>query len=155
MKKLVLLIIVLSITMSLIGCNSNQTTTPSEEIVSSATPKINFDYSVLKKWEPNPGSESLGIKILVKEPLSQVDKKELINFVRAVSVDKDYAIVEIYSSQAAYQAAQKSKKNTAYKKGFILSSIKDVTDGNSRYQINWQQEKGKFSDLFQSTTILN
>ncbi|MBM7625098.1 hypothetical protein [Sporohalobacter salinus] len=154
MKQLFTLILIAIICIIIFtGCNTFQQTKPT---TASATPDINLDYIVLKEWKIND-SNSVGVDILINEDLNNLTKKELINFITAISIDKKYASVNIYSTPKAYQEANNNNYGTAYNNGFILSYVKDTTNSSKEKinEITWQQKKGTFSNLFKTKTKLD
>lgn len=136
----------------LTSCSTFQQTKPT---TASATPKINFDYIVLKEWKIN-NLDSIGLDILINEDLNNVTKEELINFITAVSIDKKDVVINIYSTTEAYKEANNNNCTNVYDKGFILSYIKNTTNSKEKInEITWQQKKGKFSNLFGNKTKLD
>jgi len=145
-----ILVLVLLLLVAIMGCSNGENATTEQK------PEVSLEYSILKgPWQPNDDPNGYGADILLKENLDDLTKQDIIDFIKALTHDKDPVVVRIYTSEVAYQQEQANNYGKEYKEGFLLIYIKNNT-GKGAYQgvneIRWMQEKGKFSNLFGEKT---
>ena len=101
-----------------------------------------IDHSVLRDWKPNNDYRGLGLEILVSEEAKQ---KELIELIQTLAAGREHVNIRVYSTKEAYRQEQRQTYGDAYKSGYLLFYIKNLTgrgpfDGLN--EIRWMQEKG-------------
>ena len=115
--------------------------------------KIN--YSILREWKPNQNPNGLGLDILLEDDL---EKDELISFIKDLSKGKDPIAINVYISKAAYEQGEEAlrQRNSnllgdEWKRGFLLVYLKS----GGLNEIRWMQQVGKFSHLYGKTTKID
>jgi len=111
---------------------------PREEEIS---PQV-IEHSVLRDWKPNNDYRGLGLEILVSGGATE---EELIELIQTLAAERDHANIRVYSSKEAYRQEQRQTYGAAYKSGYLLFYIKNLT-GEGPFkgfnEIRWMQEKG-------------
>ena len=111
-----------------------------------SAPKI--DYEVLRRWKPDNAARGLGMELLLR---SDLDKSELVRFLRDLCKGKDPVMVRVYTSRKVWENERRDVYGDEYGKHFILLYVKNGT-GRGAYrgcnEIRWMQETGRFSSLF-------
>ena len=101
-----------------------------------------IEHSVLRDWKPNNGYRGLGLEILVSD---EATADELVALIKNLAGRREHVHIRVYSSQEAYRQEQRQTYGDAYKSGYLLFYIKNLTgrgpfDGLN--EIRWMQEKG-------------
>ncbi len=101
-----------------------------------------IEHSVLRDWKPNNDYRGLGLEILVSE---EATAHELVALIKKLAAGREHVNIRIYSSKEAYRQGQRQTYGDAYKSGYLLFYIKNLTgrgpfDGLN--EIRWMQEKG-------------
>ncbi len=101
-----------------------------------------IEYSVLRDWKPNKDYRGLGLEVLVGE---EATEEELVALIKKLARGREHVNIRVYSSQEAYRQEQRQTYGDAYKRGYLLFYIKNLTgrgpfDGLN--EIRWMQEKG-------------
>jgi len=101
-----------------------------------------IEHSVLRDWKPNNGYRGLGLEILVSD---EATADELVALIKNLARRREHVHIRVYSSQEAYRQEQRQTYGDAYKSGYLLFYIKNLTgrgpfDGLN--EIRWMQEKG-------------
>jgi hypothetical protein len=101
-----------------------------------------IDYTVLRDWKPNKDYRGLGLEILVGE---EATEEELVALIRNLARGREHVHIRVYSSQEAYRQEQRQTYGDAYKRGYLLFYVKNLS-GSGRFdglnEIRWMQEKG-------------
>jgi len=111
-------------------------------------------YSVLREYKPYKENtdRGLGLDILLE---SDLNREQIISFLKNLSKGKDPVTISIYTDQTVYENANKDIYGPEYGKHFLLVYIKNTTVKRAFYgidEIRWMQETGKFSHLFGKKT---
>jgi hypothetical protein len=101
-----------------------------------------IEYSVLRDWKPNKDYLGLGLEILVGE---EATEEELVALIKNLAGRREHVNIRVYSSQEAYRQEQRQSYGDAYKRGYLLFYVKNLSgrgpfDGLN--EIRWMQEKG-------------
>ncbi len=84
----------------------------------------------------------LGLEILVSD---EATEEELIELIHTLAAGREHVNIRVYSSQEAYRQGQRQTYGEAYKSGYLLFYIKNLT-GRGPFEglneIRWMQEKG-------------
>ncbi len=104
-----------------------------------------IDYTILRDWKPNKDYRGLGLEILVGE---EATEEELVALIKKLARGREHVTVRVYSSQEAYRQEQRQTYGEAYKRGYLLFYVKNLS-GSGRFdglnEIRWMQEKGQLS----------
>ncbi len=119
----------------------SETVKPQEEQI----PRQVIEHSVLRDWKPNNDYRGLGLEILVSD---QTTANELVALIRKLAARREHVNIRVYSSQEAYRQGQRQTYGDAYKNGYLLFYVKNLSgrgpfDGLN--EIRWMQEKGQLS----------
>ncbi len=111
---------------------------PQEEEISRQV----IEHSVLRDWKPNGDYRGLGLEILVSDEATEA---ELIELIQTLAGRREHVNIRVYSSNEAYRQEQRQSYGDAYKRGYLLFYIKNLTgrgpfDGLN--EIRWMQETG-------------
>ncbi len=103
-----------------------------------------IEHSILRDWKPNNDYRGLGLEILVSEKATE---DELVALIKKLAAGREHVNIRVYSSQEAYRQEQRQTYGDAYKRGYLLFYVKNLTgrgpfDGLN--EIRWMQEKGDF-----------
>ena len=101
-----------------------------------------IEHSVLRDWKPNRDYRGLGLEILVSD---EATEEELIELIQTLAGRREHVNIRVYSSNEAYRQEQRQSYGDAYKRGYLLFYIKNLTgrgpfDGFN--EIRWMQETG-------------
>ena len=101
-----------------------------------------IDYTVLRDWKPNKDYRGLGLEILVGE---EATEEELVALIKKLARGREHVTIRVYSSQEAYRQEQRQTYGEAYKRGYLLFYVKNLSgrgpfDGSN--EIRWMQEQG-------------
>ncbi|MCH6569990.1 MAG: hypothetical protein IH794_07770 [Acidobacteria bacterium] len=104
-----------------------------------------IEHSVLRDWKPNRDYRGLGLEILVSD---EATEEELIELIQTLAGRREHVNIRVYSSNEAYRQEQRQSYGDAYKRGYLLFYIKNLTgrgpfDGLN--EIRWMQETGHLS----------
>ena len=118
--------------------DSSDTVEPQEKEISLQV----IEHSVLRDWKPNRDYRGLGLEILVSD---EATADELVALIKNLAARREHVNIRVYSSQEAYRQEQRQTYGDAYKSGYLLFYIKNLTgrgpfDGLN--EIRWMQEKG-------------
>lgn len=141
-----------SILLIIFSCSGNNDQSKQETKSENVTFIKNVNYKILRQWKPNNASNGFGAEILL---LDKLDQNELIKFVNGLSNSNDPVKINIYTSQASYDAEINQTYGEEYSKGFLLVYIKNGTNKGAYKGVNeirWMQEIGRFSKLFGTKT---
>ncbi|MEE8462157.1 MAG: hypothetical protein V3S50_08550 [Acidobacteriota bacterium] len=121
--------------------DSSDTVEPQEEEISRQV----IEHSVLRDWKPNGDYRGLGLEILVSD---EATEEELIELIQSLAGRREHVNIRVYSSNEAYRQEQRQSYGDAYKRGYLLFFIKNLTgrgtfDGLN--EIRWMQETGHLS----------
>ena len=116
----------------------SETVEPQEEEI----PVQVVEHSVLRDWKPNNDYRGLGLEILVSE---EATADELVALIKKLAAGREHVNIRVYSSKEAYRQEQRQTYGDAYKRGYLLFYIKNLTgrgpfDGFN--EIRWMQETG-------------
>lgn len=106
----------------------------------------------MRQWRPYKAPNSLGLDILL---LSELNKQELISFIKNISIGMDIVIINIYTDLDVYENAQKDYYTKEFDEHFVLIYIKNTTIRRAYYgfnEIRWMQQTGRFSGLYGTQT---
>ncbi len=111
---------------------------PQEEEISRPV----IEHSVLRDWKPNGDYRGLGLEIQVSD---EATEEELIELIQSLAARREHVNIRVYSSNEAYRQERRQTYGDAYKRGYLLFYIKNLTgrgpfDGLN--EIRWMQEKG-------------
>ena len=116
----------------------SETVEPQEKQI----PRQVIEHSVLRDWKPNNDYRGLGMEILVSD---QTTADELVALIRKLAARREHVNIRVYSSQEAYRQEQRQTYGDAYKSGYLLFYIKNLS-GRGPFEglneIRWMQEKG-------------
>jgi hypothetical protein len=107
-------------------------------------------HSVMREWQPSKSPRNLGLEIVLENP--EPTEQELIELVTKLATGREVVIVNVYATRAAYSQEVNKKYGDDWKKGYLLSYIKNGPGDDG--EIRWMQEVGKFSDKFGTVTKL-
>jgi len=101
-----------------------------------------IEHSVFRDWKPNRDYRGLGLEILVSD---EATEEELIELIQRLAGRRENVNIRVYSSNEAYRQEQRQSYGDAYKRGYLLFYIKNLTgrgpfDGLN--EIRWMQETG-------------
>ena len=101
-----------------------------------------IEHTVLRDWKPNKDYRGLGLEILVGE---EATEEELIALIKKLARGREHVHIRVYSSQEAYRQEQRQTYGEAYKRGYLLFYVKNLSgrgpfDGSN--EIRWMQEQG-------------
>ena len=104
-----------------------------------------IEHSVLRDWKPNRDYRGLGLEILVSD---EATEEELIELIQTLAGRRENVNIRVYSSNEAYRQEQRQSYGDAYKRGYLLFYIKNLTgrgtfDGLN--ELRWMQETGHLS----------
>ncbi len=101
-----------------------------------------IEYSVLRDWQLNKDYLGLGLEILVGE---EATEEELVALIKNLAGRREHVHIRVYSSQEAYRQEQRQTYGDAYKRGYLLFYVKNLS-GRGPFgglnEIRWMQEKG-------------
>ena len=116
----------------------SETVEPQEEEI----PLQVIEHTVLRDWKPNSDYRGLGLEILVGEESTE---EELVTLIKKLAARREHVNIRVYSSKEAYRQEQRQTYGDAYKRGYLLFYIKNLT-GRGPFaglnEIRWMQEKG-------------
>ena len=99
----------------------------------------------MRDWKPNRDYRGLGLEILVSD---EATEEELIELIQRLAGRRENVNIRVYSSNEAYRQEQRQSYGDAYKRGYLLFYIKNLT-GRGRFdglnEIRWMQETGHLS----------
>ena len=121
--------------------DTSETVEPQEKEI----PLQVIEHSVLRDWKPNRDYRGLGLEILVSD---EATEEELIELIQTLAGRRENVNIRVYSSNEAYRQEQRQSYGDAYKRGYLLFYIKNLTgrgpfDGFN--EIRWMQETGHLS----------
>ena len=101
-----------------------------------------IEHTVLRDWKPNKDYRGLGLEILVGE---EATEEELVALIKKLAAGREHVNIRVYSSQEAYRQEQRQTYGEAYKRGYLLFYVKNLSgrgpfDGSN--EIRWMQEQG-------------
>ncbi len=101
-----------------------------------------IEHFVLRDWKPNNDYRGLGLEILVSE---EAREEELIELIQTLAAGREHVNIRVYSTKEAYRQEQRQTYGDAYKSGYLLFYIKNLSgrgpfDGLN--EIRWMQERG-------------
>ncbi len=116
----------------------SETIEPQEEEI----PLPLIEHFVLRDWKPNNDYRGLGLEILVSE---EATEEELIELIQTLAAGREHVNIRVYSTKEAYRQEQRQTYGDAYKSGYLLFYIKNLSgrgpfDGLN--EVRWMQQKG-------------
>ncbi len=101
-----------------------------------------IEHAVLRDWKPNNDYRGLGMEILVSD---KATADELVALIKKLAAGREHVNIRVYSSQEAYRQEQRQTYGEAYKRGYLLFYVKNLSgrgpfDGSN--EIRWMQEQG-------------
>lgn len=138
MGKIVRIVVGLFILVGIAACTDSNSDSDSNQADEFVMP----EFEILESWDV---AEGQGHALLIENPL---DQEGYETFVRTYVAENDPSVLQIFTTQEAYEATHNDRQDLDFRAGFILMFMKEMGE------IMWMQEEGPLAHLSGTVTEL-